>query len=446
VKLLVIDQGGDALDFALRAKNAGHDVRHWMRRMRETEYIGHGLITRVDTWQDWAYWADLIFLADNTLWMDQLEIYRNKGVPIFGPNVAGAELELDREAGQQRLKAEGIATLDYKSFTSYEPAIAYVKREMRPFVSKPNANADKGLSYVGKTPEELVYMLERWKRLGKDMKEFILQEYQPGCEMAVGGFMGPHGFNKGWHENWEHKKFMDGDVGLNTGEQGTVIRVVSRSRLADAVLKPLENWLQKIKYIGYIDVNCIIDSEGTPWPLEFTCRPGWPTFNFQQSLLADGEDPVEWMLRTLQGTDPRCWNLDQVCLGVVVTIPDYPHSHLTRKEVLGVPIYGITPSIAPNIHALHVMAGKYPARVNGSIATVPGYVTAGDYVLAVSGTGDTILSARRTAYRILKRIRLPNSPQYRSDIGLKLRKELPKCQVHGFATGLQWDQTASPSG
>jgi phosphoribosylamine--glycine ligase len=441
VKVLCIDQGGDALDFCLRAKNAGHEVKHWMRRMRETEYIGRGLVERVDTWQDFMYWADLVFLADNTLWMDQLELYRAKGYPIFGPNLAGAELELDREAGQKRLKAEGIPILDYKSFTSYDTAVAYVKREMKPFVSKPNANADKGLSYVAKEPEHLVYMLERWKRLGKDQKEFILQEYMPGCEMAVGGFFGPHGFSKGWCENFEFKKFMDGDVGLNTGEQGTVMRFCSRSRLADAVLKPLQGWLEKIKYTGYIDVNCIIDEAGNPWPLEFTARPGWPTFNFQQALLVG--DPAEWMAETLQGSDPRCWEMDKIALGVVMTMPDYPFSHLTRKEVIGVPIYGITPAIAPSIHALHVMAGKAPAKVNGSILQVPSYVTAGDYVLAVSGTGDTVLAARKQAYRVLRRLRLPNSPQYRSDIGLKLRKELAKCQQHGFAAGMEWDSQSA---
>lgn len=441
MRVLVFDPGGDALDLALRAKNAGHDVRHWMRNGRETEFIGKGLVTRVDEWQASMGWADLVFMSDNVVWMDLLETYREKGYPIFGPNLAGAELELDRAAGQKRLKAEGIDVLDYKTFTSYDLAIEYVKREMRPFVSKPNANADKGLSYVAKTPEDLVYMLQRWKRLGKSPGEFILQEFAKGCEMAVGGFVGPHGFNRGWCENWEFKKLMNGDIGMNTGEQGTVLRFVSKSRLADAVLKPLEGWLVKNHYTGYIDVNCIIDQEGAAWPLEFTSRPGWPTFNFQQSLCLG--DPVEWMAKTLAGSDPKNWALDQVCLGVVMTIPDYPYSHMTRKEVVGVPIYGITPRIAPNLHSLHVMHGTYPARVNGSISTVPGYVTAGDYVLAVSGTGDTILAAKRMAYRIVKRLRLPNSPQYRTDIGDRLKRQIPECQKHGFAAGLEWDSPTS---
>jgi phosphoribosylamine---glycine ligase len=441
MRVLVVDPGGDALDFCLRAQNAGHQVLHWMRSMRETEHIGRGLVTRVPDWRDHIAKADLTFVSDNTHWLRELDAWRDRGARIFGCNQDAATLELDRAAGQKRLAGCGVNVLPYKAFTSAKAAIAYVKAEMKPVVSKPNADADKGMSYVAKTPEDMVYMLERWDRLGKLKGEFILQDFVPGCEMAVGGWFGPGGWNRGWCENWEFKKFMDGDLGVTTGEQGTVLRFVAKSKLAKAVLEPCGDWLESQNYVGYIDVNCIIDDTGTPWPLEFTCRPGWPTFNIQQALL-DG-DPVEWMVDTLEGNDPTCWELDRIALGVVMTIPDYPYSHLTRKEVVGVPIYGVTPAIAPNIHPLHVMRGEMPIEIGGKITTVPGYVTAGDYCLVTTGTGDTILEAKNMAYRIMGRLKLPNSPQYRTDIGDRLKRQLPDCQKHGFATGMAWDSPRS---
>ena len=99
-----------------------------------------------------------------------------------------------------------------------DQAIAYVKKQDRPFVSKPSGDADKALSYVAKSPADLVYMLERWKKSSKLKPPFILQEKVDGIEMAVGGWFGPHGFNRGWCENFEFKKLMADDYGRGRAE------------------------------------------------------------------------------------------------------------------------------------------------------------------------------------------------------------------------------------
>ncbi len=441
MKILVIDPKCVSVDWCMRAQNDGHQIKLWSKPGEKTKYVGRGLVPKVSSWQDHARWADMVFLADNTLWLRDLDTWRARGVPIFGPTDELADLEMDRSKGQEVLKKHGIATLPQKDFKRYDDAIAYVKKEMKRFVSKPSGDADKALSYVAKSPADMVYMLERWKRMSKLKGEFLLQDFTPGCEMAVGAFFGPGGFNQGWCENWEFKKLMNGDCGPNTGEQGTVLRFVRKSLLADKVLKPLESYLEAHGYVGYIDVNCIIDEDGTPWPLEFTCRPGWPTFNIQQSLLVG--DHAEWMMKTIKGEDPKCFRMDETAVGVVLTIPDYPYSHLTRHEVIGIPIYGIKPSITSFLHPCEVMAGMAPMQVGNKIETKPMYVTAGDYIMVCSGTGSTILQAKEQAYRVLKNIEIPNSPMYRTDIGNRLKKQLPQIQSLGYATGLQWSAAST---
>jgi len=66
------------------------------------------------------------------------------------------------------------------------------------------------------------------------------------------------------------------------------------------------------------------------------------------------------------------------------------------------------------------------------------YGTAGDYVLVVSHTGDTVQAAKRSVYRLLTRINIPNSPFWRVDIGDRLRKQLPLLQANGYATGMDF--------
>lgn len=442
MKLLIVDPQGSALDLAYRAKEFGHEVRMVVRDTPKTEHIGKGLVEVVRDMSPFLHWADLIFNADNTRWLRELDAHRQYGTPIVGASQETAQWELDRTCGVEVLKAHGIKTPPYVEFTDYDQAIAYVKKRNVRLVSKPSGDADKALSYVAKTPADLVYMLERWKRVGKLKSPFILQDFVGGVEMAVGGWFGPHGFNDGWCENFEFKKLMDGDMGVATGEQGTVVRYVRRSKLARMVLEPLTDMLAAQEYVGYIDVNCILDEKGTPWPLEFTMRPGWPTFNIQQEL-HEG-DPVEWLALLAAGKDARNISMNTVAIGVVLSIPDYPYSHLTRKEVIGSPIYGLTPSLQQHVHFCEVMQGKAPVDRGGQIVeeTIP--VTAGDYVLVMTATADTVYDAKQRAYRRLKRLMLPNSPMYRTDIGDRLSKQLPKIQEHGFATGMEFSASPTP--
>ena len=53
-------------------------------------------------------------------------------------------------------------------------------------------------------------------------------------------------------------------------------------------------------------------------------------------------------------------------------------------------------------------------------------------------SGDTVFAAKQTCYRRLKQINLPNSPMWRTDIGDRLAKQLPKLQDHGFAAGMSF--------
>jgi phosphoribosylamine--glycine ligase len=363
-------------------------------------------------------------------------------VSIIGPTLESAEWELDRKVGQEIFKKHGIDTIPGKEFTDYDAAIAHVKKHDQRFVSKPSGNVeDKALSYVSKSPSDMVYMLERWKKLSKLKGSFILQEFVGGTEMAVGGWFGPGGFNEGWCENFEFKKLMNNDLGVATGEQGTVLRYVRVSKLARKVLAPLADALQKLDYIGYVDVNTIIDDKGNPWPLEFTMRPGWPTTQIMQPLIQG--DPVQWMADLAAGADSRNVVMDKISVGVVMSIPDYPYSHLTRKEVIGVPVYGLTQALWKHWHPAEMMLGENVPHVEkGQHLNMPMPVTAGDYVGIMTAVSDTVKDAALTCYRRLEKLVVPNSPAYRSDIGRRLAKQLPMIQKHGYASEMVYSQTS----
>ena len=431
MKILIIDAMAAGLDFALRCEAQGHEVKLWYpkdSRNGERIPVGDGMATVVANWQSWMKWADLIVLTDNARFVKELEQYRREGYPIWGPNAEGTAWELERGTGQAVLEAHGIACMASTVFSTYDEAIAYLRAKPGRYVSKPTGDADKALSYVAKSPEDMLFMLERWKRTLKKKVPFLFQEFTPGIEMAVGGWVGRDGFLGHFLENFEFKKLMPGEIGVNTGEMGTAMKYCTReeSLLAREMLLPLEAALIRIGYTGYIDVAVIIDKKGQPWPLEFTTRPGWPLFQIQQVL---HPDVAGWMKDALLGVDsfePK----QGIAVGVVIAIPDFPYGKLTRDDVSGYPIWGITDANRYFIHPSEVKA----AMVDGQ----PMMVSAGNYLLTVSGVAADVEGAIDAAYKRVKELVIPNSPIYRNDIGKRLEKQLPELQRMGYAESWVW--------
>lgn len=442
MRVLAIDTDSSALDFLMRCQAWGHEVR-WFNR--DDKPCGEGIVERItdydSLWDKWLGWASLVYVAGNDMYLDRLEPYRKLGYPIYGTNAAAAAWELDRAEGQRIMKAAGLAIIPGREFHDYDTAMRYVKKEARAMVSKPSGDGDKALSYVADNAADLCYMLGKWKSNEKHCSDaatngFIIQDKKTGCEMGVSGWFGPGGWCAYWEENFEFKKMMNGDLGVNTGEQGTLLRFVQESLLAKKLLKPLTSFLREVDYCGCVSVNSIIDDEGTPWPLEFTMREGWPATHNHMAL-HEG-DPAQWMLDLINGEDTRTVRFDEPCISVVVSIPDYPYSHLSGKETCGIPIY-LNGAESKNVHLSQAMVSEVPCPVGDKVVDMPCYVTAGDYVLIVTGCGETITGARRSAYTTLGKIRIPGNAGWRTDIGRsKLVEKLPRIRKLGYARGLSY--------
>jgi phosphoribosylamine---glycine ligase len=431
MKVLCIEPHADGLlDLALSAKSWGHNVRYFLRDYDPIKQpVGRGLVERVSDFRSSMRWADLVILGSLGYCQNEIDRWASAGVPIIGaPGEVGA-WELDRIAGMRAFERAGIPVPRYQQCASIQDAIAHISRgnfEDQGVAIKPCGDVtDKSLSFVAKSDKEALWRLSRWKKEAKRFPQgLILQQRIEGVEFAVGAWVGPAGFAPGWEENFEEKRLFAGNLGPNCGEAGTVMRLVKSSKIAEKVLKPFEDRLVSLGYVGNIDVNCIVDEQGAPWPLEWTVRVGYPAINIELAL-HDG-DPIEFLAGLAAGAPPKSRQMDTIAVGVVMALPPYPHGFEKPEEVVDVPIWGVTPSIENNLH--FAMAQSK----NGELST------AGSYVLISTGTGDTIVSARRETYRVLERLTIPASPFYRVDISQRLRRDVPKLQEHGFAKGLTY--------
>jgi len=446
LNILIIDPDGCGLDFAYRCGAAGHAVRWFQPKNKRGEYPTDGLgfeqFEKVEDWIPSMQWAKkgLVVNLFNTRYTRELDNWRKMGFPVFGPSVRSAELEIKRGVGMQAFVKAGIDVPRYQQFATLKEAEQFARKQSVGYVFKTLGDEeDKSLSYVAADPADLVARLQHWQRLGMKLKgPCILQEKIDGIEMGVSGWMGPDGFlPNAWNENFEFKKLMSGNYGPNTGEQGSVLQYVRDSALAQAVLEPVAEELRRRRHIGDVDVNVMIDRKGRPWPLEFTCRAGWPAWWIQTA--SHKGDPAQWMRDLLDGHDTLKPSYD-VAIGVVLTQPQYPYSDDAPPATQGVPVYGIE-DVEDQVHRVGIRWQKAPVMVDGKLVEQPTNVTTREYIACVTGLGKTVRAAAEKAYAAVDRIHVPNL-MVRDDIGERLAKELPELHRLGYAKNMDYGVTS----
>ncbi len=435
VLIMDIEGGGTGINLALRAQDWEHQVKYWMptRAGKPREY-GDGLLDKPAEWEPQMDWADLIILTGNNKYSGPLNEYFGKGYPIFGANIRGAELELDRGKGQEILKSNGVKTIPYEVVKSPEEGIALIKETGKAYAMKPwGGEADCALTYVSRAPDDGIFTLDKWKREGLFKGQLMMQEKIDGIEMGIAGWFGPGGWNAAFEESFEHKKFMNDDLGPNTGEMGTVIRHVTESKLFDVALEPVTDYLHSINYVGDCSVNCMIDDKGRVWPMEFTTRLGWPDFNIRQEVIQG--DPIKWMKGLVDGEDLLHVS-NKIAVGVIMAHGDFPHEHDAPEKWADYPIYGITDENFKHLHLQQVKQDKGFLWLGGKLQRPKMYLTAGSYVMVVTGSGQSVSAAAQKAYDICWDIKWPSNLMFRTDIGKRLEKQLPKLRGMGFAKGM----------
>src|SRR5271157_3320966 len=302
--ILNLDSVGEGLPLGIRAVKAGHQVKIWMSKDNHEE-TGRGFkgVERIDNWLSQAKWADLIVPTGNHDFIQKLDSLRKMGIRVFGPSAKSAALEIKRAEGMKLFSDHDIDVPEWKQFPTLAAAQAHVRKTGERYVFKTLGDEDdKSLSYVAKTPADMVARLQRWEKLKMGGKgPFMLQTVIDGVEFGVSRWMGSDGWVGIPNENFEFKKLLSGDCGPNCGESGTLMKYVEDSKLFNAVLAPLEDALVEMGHLGDIDVNVIIDEKGKAWPLEFTTRLGWPAANIMWACHKG--DPVQWMLDACEGED-----------------------------------------------------------------------------------------------------------------------------------------------
>jgi len=414
----------DALigDLAWDVKQDGHEVKYYIQN-KDQKDVCDGFVDKCEDWKKEVPWADCI-IFDDFGFGEEADRLRKEGKHVVGGSVYTDKLELDREFGQSELEAVGISIIPRKNFTDFDEAIAYIGKNPDRYVLKPSGMAqnEKELLFVGQEEDgkDIVEMLVRYKKnWGKKIKEFQLQKYISGVEVAVGAFFNGKEFIYPINVNFEHKKMFPGDIGPSTGEMGTSMFFSNEIRLFDATLLRMKDRLAASGYVGYIDINCIVNSRGI-YPLEFTSRFGYP----HVSIMMEGvlSEWAEFLHGIAKGEKPEFRVKRAFEVGVVVAVPPFPFDDPKAFKK-----YSEEASIIfkkPAYEGVHL----------GDVKLVEGdWRLAGNsgYALVITGSGTTMSEARSAAYNRMKNIIIPNM-FYRTDIGMRWTEDSDRLTMWGY--------------
>ncbi len=334
---------------------------------------------------------------------------QDKGLMVFGPTKAGAQIEASKAWAKALMQSAGIPTARSAVFTEAKAAKSYVKAQGAPIVVKADGlAAGKGVT-VAETVDQAQAAIDAifQGQFGSAGKFVIIEEYLTGQEVSVLALS--DGLTiRSLLPAQDHKRIGEGDTGENTGGMGAYAPApIATPALMERIQKEvLEKAIAALKakgidYRGVLYAGLMITPSGFK-VLEFNCRFGDPETQVILPLLAT---PLEELMlacvqQRLAEMPPIAWK-SGVAATVVVAAGGYPGEYEQGKVITGI-------EQAESLGATVFHAGT---KLNQQQL-----LTNGGRVLNVTGIGSNFDQAIASAYASIKCIHFEGM-YYRRDIG-----------------------------
>jgi len=347
------------------------------------------------------------------------DLFRDAGIPIFGPSAAAATIEGSKVFTKDLLKTYGVPTADYRTFDDANAASDYINdmaggSEEFPIVVKADGEAAGKGVFVCDTRTQALQAIKTImidKAFGASGDRVVIEERLEGQEASL--MVITDGENViPLQPAQDYKRALDGDNGPNTGGMGCYSPVPAvppdlYEKVLATIIRPTLRAMaaEGRRYTGVLYAGIILTRDG-PKVLEFNARFGDPETQVVLPLLES--DLIEVIEASLTGKldsiQTKCYNGCAVC--VVVASGGYPGSYETGK-----PIYGLEDAEKlEDVIVFHAGTALKDDKI----------VTSGGRVLGVTALGKTFETAVDRAYEAVDRIHFDRM-HFRKDIGARVR-------------------------
>lgn len=356
---------------------------------------------------------DLVVVGpEDPLAMGITDELTSKGIRVFGPSAAAAELEGSKVFSKMLMHKHGVPTAGFRMFEDAHDAHEYLENAAAPLVVKADGLAKgKGVIVCNTLEEahEAVREIMEVRAFGKAGDRIIIEECLRGEEASVlaiadGRVIIPLDAAQ------DHKRIFDGDQGPNTGGMGAYSPVPSvtpklKAEIESKVLIPTIHGMRREgrRYQGVLYAGIMMTPTG-PQVLEYNVRWGDP--EAQPLVMRIKSDLVPVLMGVAEGNLKDAtieWD-ERAAICVVMASGGYPGPYEKGKVIEGL-------DDVANMQDVMVFHAGTEMR-GGKI------VTSGGRVLGVTALGETLAHARERAYAAVAKIHFDGA-QYRRDIGYR---------------------------
>ena len=341
-----------------------------------------------------------------------VDAFENANLKVFGPRKNAAILESSKAFAKNLMKKYNIPTGAYETFDNYEAAKIYLEKQDMPIVLKADGLAlGKGV-LICKTLEEAQQGLKeimQEHKFGAAGNTVIIEEFLEGPEVSILSFCDGKTIIP-MVSAQDHKRAFDNDKGLNTGGMGTFspskfyTNEMAKECMKTIFQPTVDAMLKENRpFVGIIYFGLMYTKNGMK-VIEYNARFGDP--ETQVILPRLKTDLLDIMLACTNGTldnmNIEWYNNAAVC--VVLASGGYPVSYTKGYEITGLQKI----SEKKNMIVFHAGTDKKGGKI----------VTSGGRVLGITGIGDNIDEAIKTAYEGVEIVNF-NQKHFRTDIGKK---------------------------
>ena len=361
-----------------------------------------------------------------------VDLFRERGLRVFGPTRAAARLESSKAFAKAFMQRHKIPTAAFETFVDAAQAHAYVntchQKSGAPIVIKADGlAAGKGVvvaTTLAQAHEAIDWMLSaepEGNKLGvqhdtgadgASVPRIVIEEFLSGEEASFivvcdGKNIVPLATSQ------DHKRLGDGDTGPNTGGMGAyspapIVTPNVHARAMHEIIVPTIAGMaaEGIVYTGFLYAGLMIDAKGEPRTVEFNCRLGDP--EAQVILMRLKTDLLDVLLHATDGT------LNQVemqwdrrsALGIVLAAAGYPLQARRGDAITGLPAEAPETAETPETMVFHAGTALIDKKL----------VVSGGRVLCATALGDPVKAAQSSAYRLAEAVHFEGA-QFRRDIG-----------------------------
>lgn len=341
-----------------------------------------------------------------------VDIFKKRGLTIFGPTAQAAQLEGSKIFMKNFLARHKIPTAKYVQTDSLEKAYEFINTLNTPIVVKADGLCGGKGVIIAQSHDEAKKAAGEMlsgSAFGDAGTAIVIEEFLDGYELSVFAICDGKDYVV-LPAAQDHKRLLNGDKGPNTGGMGAyaptpLVNEAIYTKLDERVIKPTLKGMEEegMPFTGVLFIGVMV-VKGDPIILEYNVRFGDPECEELMPLLKSPASELFYRAAIGDLKNAKIEFHDKYAVGVVMASKDYPYKNSDPAEI-----------IVDEIHHEELKENAHISYAGVSRGEDGKLYATGGRVLVCVGVGKSIKEAQKRAYMLVGQVHFAGK-QCRSDI------------------------------